>query len=359
MDYINNSVRTIGHFFSSPPPANILGKRKVVSDEDTDSSSESEHEYRDDDISDEDDDYHLCTPPPTEKRVQKPQPAASASWSDAITQRAEAAMRKARSAMRKNETIQIVRSDERDIQKALNRQERQEEADGSKPPASAQKTKSPKTATHRTNTTSVPNNHDQVLCNSKQDTTTSPSAETFGHGTPIPARAWNCLTAKEQWSTKPNRRARELLEQHSHDATAILEDLQEPEYVCRDIEIRDGVRKMMGQMETFVKEHFSFDVNDGIRLHYILQGMQKETVKIIGCVASGGPAGAKGWEDLFLATDKRQALVCAVIGNVLVEQVFQHTFFGGTEDHIKEVTAIQYEHRHEDGEYCSPHTFPF
>ncbi|KAF1354435.1 hypothetical protein EJ07DRAFT_133204 [Lizonia empirigonia] len=161
-------------------------------------------------------------------------------------------------------------------------------------------------------------------------------------------RLWDLLSSGEKWATQPNRQARELLEKHGHDAAAMLKDLQEPAYVCCDTEIRDGVWKMMDQIEDFAKVHFDFTV-DETRLRPALESLAKETVKIIGCVASGGPAGARGWEDLFLTADKRQALVCAIIGNVVVEQVFQHMFFGGTEAQIKEMAAIQFEHRHKDG----------
>ncbi|KAF1922911.1 uncharacterized protein M421DRAFT_336733 [Didymella exigua CBS 183.55] len=155
--------------------------------------------------------------------------------------------------------------------------------------------------------------------------------------------------SRAQWSDKPNTRAREILEENHDSSAALLKDLQEPEYACRDVEVRDGVWQMMAQIEAFAKAHFSFELKDKTRLQAAFQSMPKETIKIIGCVVSSGPGGASGWEDLFIDSSKRQALVCAITGNTMVEQVFQHIFFGGTSEQIKEVAAIQYEHRNNDG----------
>ena len=104
------------------------------------------------------------------------------------------------------------------------------------------------------------------------------------------------------------------------------------------------------QIRDLAASYFSFTA-DVTRLRSVLSSLPKETVRIIGCVASGGPAGAKGWEALFLEAEKREALVCAVVGNVVVEQVFQHLFFAGTEEQVREMGEIQFTDRHEDGMY--------
>jgi hypothetical protein len=41
-----------------------------------------------------------------------------------------------------------------------------------------------------------------------------------------------------------------------------------------------------------------------------------------------------------------------IMGNVLVEQVFQHIFFGGQERDVKEMTELQKEHKDEDGKFA-------
>jgi hypothetical protein len=77
--------------------------------------------------------------------------------------------------------------------------------------------------------------------------------------------------------------------------------------------------------------------------------MSRETVKIIGCVASGGPEGEDGWRSLFYDQEKRHALVCAILGNVISEQVLQHIFFGGAPEDIEDVAILQERHRDADG----------
>ncbi|KAF3037987.1 hypothetical protein E8E12_008010 [Didymella heteroderae] len=178
-----------------------------------------------------------------------------------------------------------------------------------------------------------------------------PSSPKVPTNTKDPGHKSDFTMTNAEWSDKPNTRAREVLGKHLHSSAALLNDLKEPEYACRDVEIRDGVWKMMDQIEALAKEHFSFELRDRKSLRAAFQIMPKETVKIIGCVASGGPAGASGWEDLFIDSNKRQALVCAIIGNVLVEQVFQHIFFGGTKEQIKDIAAIQFKHRNDNGRF--------
>ncbi|KAH8728458.1 hypothetical protein GQ44DRAFT_647100 [Phaeosphaeriaceae sp. PMI808] len=107
----------------------------------------------------------------------------------------------------------------------------------------------------------------------------------------------------------------------------------------------------MDQIERLTKTSFAFEVvPSGTTLpQRFFKQFSAETVKVIGCLASGGPGGVQGWHDLFLDVPKRQALVCAIISNVLVEQVFQHIFFGGIAKHVKNLTMLQEQHCNEDG----------
>ena len=132
----------------------------------------------------------------------------------------------------------------------------------------------------------------------------------------------------------------------------MLRSLQEPLYAVRDAEIRDALWEMASQIQRFAKQHFSFQVSDEAQLRSVLPILPRETVKIIGNVASGGPTGAKGWEELFLDKEKRQALVSAIVGNVLVEQVLQHLFFGGSQVQVKQVEVVQFRLRNEDGKFA-------
>ena len=152
----------------------------------------------------------------------------------------------------------------------------------------------------------------------------------------------------------------------------------------RDMEIRDRVWQIMDQVEGFANTYFAFeypsprhlatnttDKNVNKNKHipidlsenddeeqeendkdesgdhlippHFFSLFHPETVKIISCVASSGQTGIQGWHQLFIDAEKRQALVCAVICNVLVEQVFKHLFFGGTERDVGEMMRVQRE----------------
>ena len=161
------------------------------------------------------------------------------------------------------------------------------------------------------------------------------------------------LTSVTRWSKQPNSHARTLLAAHGNNTNAFLRSLEEPLYAVRDAEIRDALWEMTSQIQDFATQHFSFQVTDEAQLRAVLPILPKETVKIIGVVASGGPGGAKGWEELFLDSQKRQALVCAIVGNVLVEQVLQHLFFGGSKVQLEQMGRVQDLLKHEDGEFAS------
>jgi hypothetical protein len=131
----------------------------------------------------------------------------------------------------------------------------------------------------------------------------------------------------------------------------------EPLYSFRDVEIRDGIWQVMDKIQRFARVHFDFKFQRGVgevlrnedKLNTAFASMVPETVKLIGCVASGGPSGAEGWRDLFYDRAKRRALVCAMIGNVLTEQVYQHGFFGGSSAQEEHIDQLQFDHRHDDG----------
>lgn len=348
MDYIANSARKIGRFFSSPPQASSLGKRKAdcrddndpVEDSDTDSDSVTS----DDPINALDGYFGHELPQPPQKRICKSTTVRTDSRTDSVTKSANEAVQRARTAMGKSVTTLAEQVDEQDIQDELERQSCQEKKDRHD------------IVEHQKKKQATPRKPKQglvaELVTSEQNASTSKAKPSSKPSKPkASAPHTDSTRSKAQWLSKPNTRARQVLEEHGINSTELLKDVQEPEYACRDAEIRDGVWKMMDQIEVFAKEHFSFKIKYKTRLRATFKSMQKETVKIIGCVASGGPAGASGWEDLFLDNNKRQALVCAIIGNVLVEQVFQHLFFGGTEEQIKEVAALQVEHRNDDGKF--------
>jgi hypothetical protein len=154
-------------------------------------------------------------------------------------------------------------------------------------------------------------------------------------------------------STQPNKHASDVATSTRNSKRAILGDIQDPEYALCDVEIRDGLWHLMNLMDRLAQRYFAFDVhqhNSTIPESFFNQ-ISPETAKIIGCVASVGPGGVQGWHNLFLDEQKRRALVMAIVGNVLVEQVFRHIFFGGIAKHIRRLTELQKEHKNEDGKF--------
>jgi hypothetical protein len=158
------------------------------------------------------------------------------------------------------------------------------------------------------------------------------------------------------WDDAPNLRAQDFIleaQRSRGDAAYLIQrSIREPEYSLRDVEIRDGLWQMYSQMEDFSRVHFAFDFQKDtqhVALENMFGSMSRETVKIIGCVASGGPEGEDGWRSLFYDQEKRHALVCAILGNVISEQVLQHIFFGGAPEDIEDVAILQERHRDADG----------
>ncbi|KAJ4375576.1 hypothetical protein N0V86_007109 [Didymella sp. IMI 355093] len=333
MSFLTESARKIGRYFNSSSPLTSLGKRKADCWED--SNPDKELEPDSDSITSADEPAVTKTANCYSVGYKRPQRLAKRIGTPTTV------IHNQTNSLLKNATLRAI---DRDIQDELEQQFREEQLHTVEPRTKKQvtsrRTKNVSIARHvtfeRTTGTSKPKPA------AKHSPPKTPTRKDSTHRSDF-------AMSQAQWSDKPNTRARELLEKNFHSSAALLEDLKEPEYACRDAEIRDGVWKMMDQIETFAKEHFSFQLKDETSLQAAFESMSKETVKIIGCVASGGSAGASGWEDLFINSNKRQALVCAIIGNVLVEQVFQHMFFGGTREQIKDVAVIQFEHRNDDG----------
>lgn len=163
---------------------------------------------------------------------------------------------------------------------------------------------------------------------------------------------------EEEWDTVPNERARKFVRKYGDNALhEIRVELQEPEYAIRDAEVRDMMWQVMDKMDDFARNFFAFELRrDKKKLTKAFEKMDPTTVKIIGCVASGGPGGQDGWRELFWDEEKRMALVRAIIGNVLVEQVFQHACFGGDEAILQSLASKQRELAEEDGKSLSSKT---
>ncbi|KAH3911311.1 hypothetical protein HBH56_133060 [Parastagonospora nodorum] len=166
----------------------------------------------------------------------------------------------------------------------------------------------------------------------------------------IAAEPWatHGMSNEEKWVSKPNKRAFEIAANSSDPKRAVRLSVKEPEYALRDMEIRDGLFQLTDLLQEFVKAYFKFKISGKLSPSFFEQ-FEPETAKVIGCVASGGPGGVQGWHEMFTDQLKREMLVMAIMGNVLVEQVFQHIFFGGLPKHVEIMTELQKTHRDEDG----------
>ncbi|KAF2277824.1 uncharacterized protein EI97DRAFT_373906 [Westerdykella ornata] len=164
------------------------------------------------------------------------------------------------------------------------------------------------------------------------------------------------------WDTMPNDIASELAasKNRTEAGQAIRESLRdqtgqaEPLYALRDAEIRDTHWQVMDRIQRFAIKYFGFDFpqteENEPKLNTAFAQMREETVTLIGCVASGGPEGSQGWKDLFYDSVKRKALVCAIIGNIVTEQVIQHSFFGGSKTDEDALDGIMRDNTRLDGE---------
>lgn len=159
------------------------------------------------------------------------------------------------------------------------------------------------------------------------------------------------LSNTAKWIEDANKRAFEIAGKSTDPKKAVGLSVKEPEYAIHDIEIRDAMWQITDLMQTFVEDYFGFALTTKLSTAFFKQ-FSPETAKVIGCVASGGPGGVQGWHDLFIDATKRQALVMAIIGNVLVEQVFQHIFFGGHERHVRDIAQLQKTHKDDDGKFA-------
>lgn len=358
MEYINSSIRKISTFITSPPPGSVLGERRscpagdLDQDEERNSACLETSPSRNYASSGKDPYYGVCRPQPPQKRTRR---LSHIERRAEVLQNANEAIRKAQIAMGAEQSTEVVKSniqEELTLQEELELQFRQEE-DARTARLMHQKKSQPTTTNRKKSLNAESSDVEQPRLPLQAEQKQPPSPSNLHsprlqelHSTP----PWEALPPTQKWSTQPKRYARDLLSSNGNNASAIPNALHEPASVCYNTEIRDGLRQLTFQIRDLAASYFGFPA-DVTRLRSVLSSLPRETVGIIGCVASGGPGGAKGWASLFLEAEKREALVCAVVGNVVVEQVFQHLFFGGTEEQVKAMGEIQFTHRHEDGTY--------
>lgn len=164
----------------------------------------------------------------------------------------------------------------------------------------------------------------------------------------------------KEWTDNPSEQVQRIISKSTGLSAVdqIVEETQEPEYTIRDAEMRDMIWQIMDLTERLANAFFGDELtsteaeisNDLLETFSL---MDESTSLIIGCIASGGPHGADGWHDLFIHPRKRRALVCGIIGNVLVEQVFKHPMFGADPRTIERLNQAQVDLQDDDGKLGS------
>jgi hypothetical protein len=135
-----------------------------------------------------------------------------------------------------------------------------------------------------------------------------------------------------------------------------IEHSNEPAYVEHDAEAWDELWRITDRIEEFAKEHFAFDIPDNCtdeKFRKLCSSMSINLKLIVGCIGVGGPGAAGGLKELFVDKELRQALVCRVIGDMLMEQIFTSLLFGATVERREKVHHVQADHKSVDGK----HTF--
>ncbi|KAJ4358364.1 uncharacterized protein N0V89_002946 [Didymosphaeria variabile] len=158
----------------------------------------------------------------------------------------------------------------------------------------------------------------------------------------------------------PSRRLRNIMKEYGEHPSScvgqVLEELQEPVYSLRDVEVRDMMWQIQDGMEDiagFFKGSLPASWAESksktlARLYFDEDMRDVSTARVMKCVAGGRWKDEGEWHDIFADTNKRRALVCGIIGNVLVEQVFKHPFFGGDEQTIDALFNVQKELREDE-----------
>ena len=72
-------------------------------------------------------------------------------------------------------------------------------------------------------------------------------------------------------------------------------------------------------------------------------GLSEEARTYIGCIATGGPCGLAGWEEILLDLELRKALVAGMIWKALKEHVFESLWFGAEPHRTKEMEDLEYD----------------
>ncbi|KAK4943318.1 hypothetical protein LTR28_008491 [Elasticomyces elasticus] len=123
-----------------------------------------------------------------------------------------------------------------------------------------------------------------------------------------------------------------------------------------DVKIAADLETLFKKIKLFAQKHFSVTVSskpptrpDVIKIFN--DEACYEFVRFVGFLAVGGPNGKKSWEDLFIVTEHRQAVVVGIIGRALKEHVFNALCFGASDALAKELAQAEIDLKDGDGFY--------
>jgi hypothetical protein len=158
-------------------------------------------------------------------------------------------------------------------------------------------------------------------------------------------------TESEEWPLTVARRNADhngLSKHFDTELKDILDETQRDSEVCRRLhELRAII------IDT--AQHLVYSNNGTFRKEYCLEDLcgdvrHAQLVRYIGCLAQGGSKREESWRELLTQPECRVALMVGIIGTALKEHVFSELWFGGTDEEIGALEALQEKQKHGEGE---------
>ena len=182
---------------------------------------------------------------------------------------------------------------------------------------------------------------EQLLAEEQQATSRrSSSSESYGGSSD--GEAWPLPVARN--FSNLNR----LSEDEFTELKDILDETRRDNEVCRRAHLIRAIAIDTAQS-------LVYDNNDTFRKEICLEDLcgdarNAQLVRYIGCLAQGGPKREESWRELLVQPECRVALIVGIIGTALKEHVFSELWFGGTDEQIEELEALQERQKHGEGE---------
>lgn len=139
-----------------------------------------------------------------------------------------------------------------------------------------------------------------------------------------------------------------ISEEDDTELKDIIDEAQRDNEVCRRAHVIRAI--VIDTAQSLV-----YDNNDTFRKERCLEDLcgdvrNAQLVRYIGCLAQGGPKREESWRELLSQPECRVALVVGIIGTALKEHVFSELWFGGTDEQIEELEALQERQKNGEGE---------